>query len=223
MDVDSTWWTLIERAAAGGAEARSLFARRYLEVVRGYLSARWRAPALRDQLDDAVQEAFLELLREGGALERVDTRGGRPFRAFLFGVTRNVARRFEERWTRARSDEPLDDASVVADERGPSQVLDREWARALVREAGDRHRGRAAARGEAALRRVEILRLRFQDGAPIREIAARWGEDPARVHHEYAKARAEFREALAEVVAEHVAGPPQAVDAECERLLDLLA
>ena len=48
------------------------------------------------------------------------------------------------------------------------------------------------------------------------------GEDPARVHHQYAKGRMEFREALVEVVAEHLPGPPEAVEAECERLLDLL-
>jgi RNA polymerase sigma-70 factor (ECF subfamily) len=221
MDAATTWWTLIEGAAAGDPGARSLFARRYLEVVRGYVAARWRAPALRAQVDDAVQESFLELLREGGALGRAETRGGRPFRAFLYGVARNVARRFEERL--ARSGAPLDADAVASDDEGPSRALDRAWARALVREAGERHRRRAIAGGEAALRRVEILRLRFEDGLPIREIAARFGADPARIHHDYARARAEFRDALREVVGEHHAGSAPEVDEECERLLGLLA
>jgi RNA polymerase sigma-70 factor (ECF subfamily) len=224
MDAATTWWTLIEGAVAGDPAARSLFARRYLEVVRGYLASRWRAPTLRQHLDDAVQEAFLEMLREGGALGRAETRGARPFRAFLFGVARNVARRFEERWGRARAaNVDVDPAAVASDEEGPSRALDREWARAVVREAGDRHRGRAAALGDDGMRRVEILRLRFQDGLPIREIALRWGADPARLHHEYARARGEFRAALREVVAEHHEGTPDVVDAECERLLELLA
>jgi RNA polymerase sigma-70 factor (ECF subfamily) len=72
------------------------------------------------------------------------------------------------------------------------------------------------------MRRVQILRLRFEEGRPIREIAARWDEDPARVHHEYARAREEFRAALAEVVGEHHPGPASAVEDECERLLALL-
>jgi hypothetical protein len=44
-----------------------------------------------------VEETFVECFRRGGALE-VEGAGRVPgFRAFLIGVTRNVARRFESR------------------------------------------------------------------------------------------------------------------------------
>jgi hypothetical protein len=73
------------------------------------------------------------------------------------------------------------------------------------------------------VRRVELLRLRFQDGLPIRSIASRWGEDPAKVHHEYATARAEFRAALREVVAFHRPGATAVeIDVACAELLGVV-
>jgi RNA polymerase sigma-70 factor (ECF subfamily) len=74
---------------------RQELARRYLGVVRAYLAARWRGAALRDDLDDAVQEVFVECFRQGGALEAAGADRVPSFRAFLYGVIRNVARRFE--------------------------------------------------------------------------------------------------------------------------------
>ena len=63
-----------------------------------------------------------------------------------------------------------------------------------------------------------LLRLRFHEELPIREIAARWQEDPARLHHEYATARDEFRTALRAVVAFHQPGPASCLDSACENL-----
>ena len=80
----------------------------------------------------------------------------------------------------------------------------------------------AARRGEAAPRRVELLRLRFHEGMPIREIAGLWGLDAASLHHEYARARQEFRSALRDVIAFHHPGSPEDVDRECAQLLSLL-
>ena len=48
----------------------------------------------------------------------------------------------------------------------------------------------------------------FHDGLPIRDIAAYWEIDPAKLHHEYATARWEFRTALRAVVAFHYPGSP---------------
>jgi hypothetical protein len=44
---ESTCWTVIRAAAAGSSKDRDELARRYLSVVRAYLSARWRGSALR--------------------------------------------------------------------------------------------------------------------------------------------------------------------------------
>jgi len=90
-----------------------------------------------------------------------------------------------------------------------------------VREAAERQSVLAARRGDAALRRVELLRLRFHEGMPIREIARLWGQSAASLHHEYARAREEFRSALRDVIASQHPGSPEEIDRECEQLLSL--
>ena len=221
----STCWTMIEAAAAGGPAEREEFARRYDPAIRAYLAARWRDSFRLGDLDDAAQEVFLECLKQGGVLDRAER--GRPggFRAFLFGTVRNVARRLETRRLRAREQQPPAEGGldgVAADETSLSRVFDRAWARGLLREAARRHEERAAAQGEAARRRVELLRLRFHEGLPIREVARRWGAEPAALHHEYARARREFRAALLETVAFHHPGTPTELEQECANLLTLL-
>jgi RNA polymerase sigma-70 factor (ECF subfamily) len=56
---------------------------------------------------------------------------------------------------------------------------------------------------------------------PIREIARLWGLDAASLHHEYARARQEFRSALRDVIASHHFGSPEDVERECAQLLSL--
>jgi RNA polymerase sigma-70 factor (ECF subfamily) len=217
----STCWTLIHAAADGSPPERDEFARRYAPVLRAYLSARWRVSPLLQDVDDVVQDIFIECLRPGGALGRVDPARAGGFRAFLYGVARNVALRRE-----ARRQPPPDGAALDAipdDHTSLSHVFDRAWARTILREAARRQEERARVAGERALRRVELLRLRFQEDLPIREIARRWEMDAAALHHEYARARDEFREALHEVVAFHQPGDPQEVEEECRKLLSRLA
>jgi RNA polymerase sigma-70 factor (ECF subfamily) len=91
-----------------------------------------------------------------------------------------------------------------------------------MREAAERQAALAAERGEDAQRRIELLRLRFEDGLPIRDIAALWGTEAADLHRQYAKAREEFRAALRDVVLTHHPQAPDAVDRECAQLLALL-
>ena len=160
----------------------------------------------------------------GGALTRFDRKRVRNFRTFLFGVAHKVALRHEERMRgdrvrNAQSDEQL--AGVADGAASASRVFDREWAVNLLRRARERQLERAAELGEDARRRVELLRLRFAEGLPIREIAKRWGVDSAGVHHEYAKARVEFKDALRAEVAFHHRGTPAEVELECRRLLEL--
>jgi len=224
VDGSETCWTLIRGAAAGDLDGRDAFARRYSPVVRAYLRARWAGSPLLQEVEDATQEAFVECFKAGGAIERVSAEKGGSFRGFLYGVVRNVARN-QERRLRRRRDVPtgktLPPEAFPADEESLGVVFDRAWATALVREAGALQRRRAAGIGADARRRVELLRLRFREGLPIREIAARWEEDPARVHREYAKARREFRDALLAVASFHRPGDPAEVERTCARLLDL--
>jgi RNA polymerase sigma-70 factor (ECF subfamily) len=222
---DTTCWTVIRGAAAGAREDRDLFARRYEPVVRAYLAARWQGSPHRQDVDDAVQEVFTDCFRPGGALERLDP--GRPggFRAFLYGVTRTVALRVEAGQARGKERTPSSDSDldqVAGTETRASVAFDRAWAQAVLREAAERQATQAEQAGAAARRRVELLRLRFHEGLPVREIARLWGWDPDAVHREYARARHEFKAALAEVVAAHHPATPIDVERECAGLLALL-
>lgn len=219
-----TCWTVLRAAAAGDDAARSAFSRGYLATVRDFLSQRWRQRVLIADLDDACQEVFLECLKPGGTLDRADESRG-EFRGLLFGVTRNVARRFEERAAGLGRLRPEDSAwleKVQTDEPGQATLFDRSWARALLRQAKKQHRVLAIEEdGDEGRRRIELLERRFSDDEAIRHIAQDWGVPAQDVHNAYRKARSEFYRCLREAVGFHAA-PGADLDAECRRLLQLL-
>jgi len=223
----STCWSVIRAAAAGADRERAEFARRYAGPLRAYFAARWRGGPREQEIDDTVQEVFVECLRPGGALERADSsRAPSGFRAFLYGVARNVARRLEEKSARpdraAAADVRLE--AIPADDPTLSRAFDRAWAQSLLREAAALQARKAAAAGAAAVRRVELLRRRFGEDVPIRDLAVEWGVDAAELHHDYARARREFLEALRETVEFHEPGAtPGAIARQCEELARLLA
>lgn len=190
---ESTCWTAIRAAASGSPADRDELGRRYLGIVRAYLGARWRGSELWPDLDEAVQEVFVECFREGGALEAAGAGRVPNFRAFLYGVVRNVARRFESRPARAASLPP----EIRVDEPSLSRLFERTWAQAIMIEAARLQQRRAGERGPEALQRVELLRLRFEENLHIRRIAERFGVTAAGLHHAYALARQEFKAALA--------------------------
>ena len=82
---------------------------------------------------------------------------------------------------------------------------------------------KAQERGPEAVHRVELLRLRFEENRPIREIARLWDTDPVKLHHAYALARQEFKAALLEIVAFHQPGSPQELEEEAASLLRALS
>jgi RNA polymerase sigma-70 factor (ECF subfamily) len=215
---ESTCWTVI-RAAAGSSSDREELARRYLGTVRAYLAARWRDSPLRDHLEDATQEMFVECFRDGGAIEATGAGGVPEFRAFLYGVVRNVARRFESRPARAASPLP----EIAIDDDVQSRLFDRTWAQALMAEAARLQRRRADEGGPEAVERVDLIRLRFEADRPTRDIAELWKTDAARLHRVYALAQKEFRAALLAVVGFHHPGTPVELEREAARLLDALA
>lgn len=225
IDPHDTCWTVLRAASTGDAAARSVFARSYAGPVRAYLVDRWRGHALRAEIDDAVQEAFVECLKPDGVLERADPLRG-DFRGLLYGVVRNVARRYEERAVKALRRGP--DQSVYLDElphqaEALSRVFDRAWAQSLLREAVQRHEA-AAAGGDADTRhRFRVLQLRHDQGLTIRDIAAQLGEaDVARIHNDYRRARRELAAHLRAVVAIHTGTRDDALEVECRRLTGLL-
>jgi RNA polymerase sigma-70 factor (ECF subfamily) len=216
---ESTCWTVIRAATAGSPAEREELAQRYLAVVRAYLAARWRGSPLGSELDDAIQEVFVECFRQGGVLEAAGAGRVPSFRAFLYGVIRNVARRFESRPVRTAGPLP----EIAAHEDSLSRLFERTWAQSIMTKAAQLQQQRASACGPEAVQRVELLRLRFEEGLPIRAIAERWSVAAAELHHAYARAREEFRVALLEVVAFHHPGNPAEVEQEAAGLLKALS
>jgi RNA polymerase sigma-70 factor (ECF subfamily) len=86
-----------------------------------------------------------------------------------------------------------------------------------------RYEAQAALGDARTQQRAELLRLRFEAGLPIREIAARWQGNAAQLHREYARARREFRQALEATVTEEEGGSVAEVQASCARLMRALA
>ena len=221
---DSTRWTIIRGAAEGNVLDRAEFARRYAAVIRSYLGARWRGGPLFAEIDDAAQEVFVECFRADGPLSRADPEAAGGFHAYLYGVVRNVARGVEKRYRANRElsgGSKFDFDRVEGNDAPLSAVFDRAWGASLLRLGAERQ-ARHAKGDDGAMRRVELLRLRFGQDLPIREISKRWDAEPARVHKEYRKARQEYLAALREVVGEHHGGTPAETEAECVRLLDHL-
>jgi RNA polymerase sigma-70 factor (ECF subfamily) len=223
---EATCWTLIESAAAGDRSARDAFVDRYLPVVRAYLAARWNGRLSKPELEDAVQEVFVECLKDEGVLDRNRSRRGSGFRAYLFGAVRNIALRVEASRSR-KIDSPRTDSFHAefhpAEGDSSSRIFDRAWAAAIMRRAAEKQSEHARAAGPAALRRVELLRLVFQEDRRIAEIAREWDVPAEDLHRDYGKARREFAGALREIVAFHVPESDAAVERECEELMGLLA
>jgi RNA polymerase sigma-70 factor (ECF subfamily) len=216
-----TCWSLVALAAAGDPPSCSRFGRTYLPLVRSFLSLRWRGTKLVEEIDDATQDVFVECFRPDGPLTHADAAKG-DFRGFLFGVVRNIAMRVEAQARRRQVLEAgpsLDDAA--ASDHGVSRVFDREWARMLMREAGQRMLDRST--DDKARLRVELLRLRFGRDLSMPEIAAQLDMDLAALHRQYARAREEFRSCLRTVVAFHCVRTETELDDECRRLFELLA
>ncbi|MEN8152150.1 MAG: sigma-70 family RNA polymerase sigma factor [Planctomycetota bacterium] len=224
-DPGQTCWELIEGAASGTETDRAEFVRRYGEVARSYLAQRWRTSPVLQELDDAVQEVFVECFRENGVLSRADPERSGGFRAYYFGVIRNVGRRCEQqhrRRTLGHTPDGYDVTKLPSREEGLARAFDRAWAKAIMKQAGEHLQALSKDGGPEAAQRVELLRLRFYQDRPIREIAELWEADPAVLHRQYARARKEFEAALFDIVGRHHAGTPGEIRREGERLLTLL-
>jgi RNA polymerase sigma-70 factor (ECF subfamily) len=219
---DVTSWSVVLGAAAGRPLARDDFARRYGPVIRGYLSARWRLPSGHAEVADATNDVFVECFKGGGALERVNPRSPGGFRAFLYGVVRNVALMAERKLARRRDAagrSSIDPDSLAADDDSLSRVFDRAWAESVVAEARERMAERSA-RSAAAGRRFAALGLRFDQGQQPRRMADAMGVPVERVYEILREARAEFRSILIEVLAGYHPGCGEAeVERRCIELL----
>jgi hypothetical protein len=221
--VNPTCWTFIQEAAAGKPEARDHFARLYTPVIHACLRGQWRAPLYLQELPSATQEVLWECLKPEGALKRYDRSRCPSFRAFLRGVVGKVALRVETR-IHARNREQSVNASVLENqprvESSVSGRVDRKWANELLREAVQQQADRARHKGEAACKRVELLRLLFREGMSLPAIARLWQTEEHDVRREYAHARREFKVALLEVLHRRHPSSTAAMQQAFEELLE---
>jgi RNA polymerase sigma-70 factor (ECF subfamily) len=84
------------------------------------------------------------------------------------------------------------------------------------------HQRSASELGAEHERRVELLRLRFEEGKPIRDIAVQWNLDAAWLHHEFARARRDFKRSLATALGLDLGSEPDKLDGEVSRLWEAL-
>ena len=182
---------MINQAQNGDTDCRDEVARIYTPLIESFLHNRWRQTPLVSHIDDARQEILFELFRADGALDRFDRKIQSAFRPFLYGVVRNVVRRAEDRQRRLPQPAGVEGLGhFTDDDRSLSQMFDRLWAENIIRQT------MAAIKDDQL---VDILRMRFYDGLPVREIAKQLKLDPARVHKMYANARSEFKYRLKDV------------------------
>jgi RNA polymerase sigma factor (sigma-70 family) len=221
-DSEATCWTIIAEAAEGKGAAWNEFVRRYRPIIRAYLAARWRRSPLKGNVDDGVQEVFLTCLKDGGPLQRADSRKASSFKAFLYGIVRNIARRMEENSRAWQKQSSAELKGAAANDTSLSLVFDRAWARTLLKQAAQVQAKQAAELGPAAERRVELLKLRLVENRPIRDIAEAWDVPAEQLHRQYAQSRREFKAALREVVAFHYPHATNQLDQKCQEVLAAL-
>ena len=220
---EHTSWTMIDGAAKGRAEAREQVAQLYAPLVRRYLAARWRLPLDHEQVNEGCQDAMLQLFKPGGALQNVDSEQSGGFRAYLYGLVRNVAlmiERSSRRRNERHSSAEFELDNIEQDDATLSQVFDRGWARMIAQRA----RVRMAANLRDSKPEVyRCLELRYSEGLAPREIADEIGKDASIVYELLRSARKEYRRALLETVAEFYPGRTHAeVEATCKELTQFL-
>jgi RNA polymerase sigma-70 factor (ECF subfamily) len=213
----------VRSAAAGDLESRAAFCEIYGPVIRAVLAARWKLGEDREEVSDGVQEVFLQCLKPGGALGRADAERPGGFRAFLYGVTRNVAGTLEAARHRRRREHGSEGCdSVQSDEATMSRIFDRAFAQALTHEAR-RLLARRAPPGSPAATRLRALELMYERGLPSRQIARELGVDVATVYPLLTRARREFKGALLEVVAGyHPEDAREALERRCSEIFSAL-
>ena len=223
---DSTTWSIVLGTAQGQADAQARFHARYESLIRAYLAARWRVDLQHERVANATQEVMLRCLAPDGALSRVDRSRPSGFRAYLLGVTTNVAREVE-RQDRRHQGERLDGSGASIDPTdaacSAATSIDRAQAAEILREAW----GIVAEwllRKRSGQLRLDVLRLRYLEDLSSSEIRERLGLPYLRdVHRILATGRYQFRRALLHAVARRFPEltPPEVV-ARCEHIVAAL-
>jgi RNA polymerase sigma factor (sigma-70 family) len=190
----TTSWEIIQGAARGDTSAQAEFAAIYGVPLRAYfrsLQGRYLSRGI--DVDDLVQDVFVECMKREGALTRADAGRG-PFQYFLRGVAHNVAMRAVAGPVHHLSADTEAMDMLVAEDLTASRVFDREYAQAILL------RARALMAQSSDERLGEILRLRSEEGLSLGEVAARLNMTAQMVRNLNEKARAAFERTLLQVL-----------------------
>lgn len=165
-------------------DRRANFDRLMAESLPAALRFAMRLTAHADTADEVVQEAMLRAARSWKTF-----RGESRFETWLFRIVVNV---FRDRTGKKSAEESLDEQSVDAAQRSPSELMMADELSEIV------------ARCVSALpaRQREVLVLATYEGLDAREIAAVLGTSEANVYSTLSLARARLRRQLAPYLAE---------------------
>ena len=210
------------RAAGGDPSAHAAFAKRFLPEARRLLAARWTGGPFEQEVDDAVQEVFVEVLRPRGALRRVDRDHEGSIRSYFATVVRHVALRIEKgRVSRYREQRVGEFGSGLYPDlrEEPVRSLERAWAEHLLAEAWRELARGAGDRGGSRPDRVQLLRWRYESGRSMRELASVSGAATDTIYAELRQARRNFSASLRAVVARLEPESGDRLEERCKELL----
>jgi RNA polymerase sigma factor (sigma-70 family) len=201
-----TRWSLIARLPGEPGQAMVLV-ELYAEAVASYLRTRLAGEAEPARIDDAVQEALVELLERPGLLARARPQPGGRFRWYLMTVAWHAAMNALRRERRATAHLLPDHIDLPAPEQ--RVAMDRAWIQALVAAALAELRSRAAD-GQFDPEAVAVLEANLLRGEPLRAVAQARGLSLATCQRRLALGRTLLAAALSERL--RLAGDPDEAD-----------
>ena len=223
-----TRWSLVLRLRAPSAEERHAalnhLCKAYWQPLYAFACSQGHN---HHDAEDLTQGFITQLLERNRSFGEISPERGR-FRTFLKTAFTNFlidhARRLQTRKRGGKVERISLDAAMLADgpaaERTQLDVLDREWARTLVRRSLERLREKFARKGKARL--VEKLEPFLLTSSPpaYRDVAKELGASEVAIRSSVSRLRAEFHELLRAEVADTVSNRDE-VDAELRHLLRL--
>lgn len=203
----TTRWSVVVEAGGEGAAARDALAtlcRAYHRPVLAYVRARLNG---RDEAEDVTQAFFAHLLKQNLPARADPTRG--KFRAFLQTSVKNfLANEIKHARAKRRGGDaqlvPETVLETLADEAlGPEQAFEREWARAVVREAMGRLAHETKRAGKAKLfAELRPYLVEPPDAAEYEAVARSNGMRRATIAVAVHRLRARLKELVREVLAD---------------------
>jgi len=182
---ETTLWSVIRSARAGGPDAATSLVTRYREPVRRWIKGRGFSDA---DSEDLAQEVFVRVFADN-ILAKADPARGR-FRSLLLAVARNVVlhhREHEGAQKRGAGKVVPLDVDVASRDRDAD--FDREWVATLIQAALDR-----LAKDHPTY--FAALKLALFDQKPHKEIAAELKRTEDQVRNDVSRGRAKLIDLL---------------------------